>query len=480
MLDTSVHGDSTVSLPEPSAPRPSEPARWPILAAAAAGLAALAALAALQRLDPLAALLAGAFVAVATGLILFVADRSAEARLAALVRASQERTQEAPPYPVLMDALPDPILVVSAGEPADLTSRRYIYANAAARTLLRINRGEGLLVGATRDPGVLAAAEEALYGGEDAQALHETGGVQARTFSVHARSLGIGPNGRRLAILVFRDETEFHRLERTRVDFLANASHELRTPLASLTGFIETLRGHARDDAAARERFLGIMQAQAERMRRLIDDLLALSRIELNEHVAPADEVDLAAAVMDVMDAAAPLARERGVALQPSLPAGSVRVIGDRLQIVQVIHNLVENALKYSPQGGAVRVTVEAGLYAEQAAAGGRPERPRMALLTPDHPRGLHAAVRVSDDGAGIERANLSRLTERFYRVEGQKSGERQGTGLGLAIVKHIANRHRGGLAVESAPGQGTTFTVWFPQVAVEAALEPAPVAKVS
>ncbi|MET0274617.1 MAG: ATP-binding protein [Phenylobacterium sp.] len=444
---------------------------------------AIAALALIHRLDPATAVGAGLFVVTAAALILFIADRSAEARLAAFIRGSAERAQEAPPYPVLMDALPDPILVVSAGEPQDLTSRRYIYANAAARELLRISRGGGLLVGATRDPGVLAAAETALYGGEDAQALHETGGVQARTFRAHARPLGEGPNGRRLAILVFRDETEFHRLERTRVDFLANASHELRTPLASLTGFIETLRGHARDDATARDRFLGIMQAQADRMRRLIDDLLALSRIELNEHIAPSDEVDLAVAVLDVMDAAAPLARERGVSLKPVLPTGGVRVTGDRLQIVQVIHNLVENALKYSAVGASVRVAVEPDLTPELAAAGLRPDLPRMALLTPDHPRGSYAALRVSDDGAGIERENLPRLTERFYRVEGQKSGERQGTGLGLAIVKHIANRHRGGLAVESAPGQGTTFTVYFPQLPAGEAAKPAPeaaVAKVS
>jgi two-component system phosphate regulon sensor histidine kinase PhoR len=271
-------------------------------------------------------------------------------------------------------------------------------------------------------------------------------------------------DGVRMAVLAFRDETELRRVERTRVDFLANASHELRTPLASLSGFIETLRGHAREDEGARERFLGIMQAQAERMSRLIDDLMSLSRIELNEHVAPDNEVDLSLAVMDAVDAAAPLARSRGVKLDPRLAArGAARITGDRDQIVQVAQNLIDNALKYSREGTAIRIDVEAGLTAMQAAAGDRTAAARLSLLTPDHTAETYAVLRVRDEGAGMAREHLPRLTERFYRVEGQKSGEREGTGLGLAIVKHIANRHRGGLVVESAEGQGTTFTAYFP-----------------
>jgi two-component system, OmpR family, phosphate regulon sensor histidine kinase PhoR len=280
---------------------------------------------------------------------------------------------------------------------------------------------------------------------------------------------------------VFRDETHFHQVERTRADFLANASHELRTPLATLSGFIETLRGHARDDPGARERFLSIMQAQAGRMSRLIDDLMSLSRIELNEHVPPADEVDLALCVTDVLDAMTPLARERDVTLEPVLPAKrAARVIGDRDQITQVVQNLIDNALKYSPAGVAVRIAVESGLSAEAAAAGLRPAAVRLSLLTPDLAGETYAALRVSDQGPGIARENLPRLTERFYRVEGQKSGERSGTGLGLAIVKHITNRHRGGLVVESAPGQGTTFTAYFPLAPAAAGALSGVVAKVS
>jgi two-component system, OmpR family, phosphate regulon sensor histidine kinase PhoR len=255
-------------------------------------------------------------------------------------------------------------------------------------------------------------------------------------------------------------------VEKTRADFLANASHELRTPLASLSGFIETLRGHAREDVGARDRFLGIMQAQAERMSRLIDDLMSLSRIELNEHVPPSGVVDLGAAVSDVADALSPIARERGVKITLELPKpGQARVIADRDQIVQVAQNLIDNALKYSGMGDEVTVAIASGLTAESATAGQNAEASRLPLLTPDHTGETYAAFRVSDQGAGIAREHLPRLTERFYRVEGQKSGERAGTGLGLAIVKHIVNRHRGGLTVESQPGVGTTFAVYLPQV---------------
>jgi two-component system phosphate regulon sensor histidine kinase PhoR len=455
----------------------------PLLVAAGglAGLAAVVALGVFGGLEANVVAAAFVFVALATGASLLLANRSAEARFNAVMRAAADQANEPPPYAALINALPDPILVISATEPDDLTSRRYIFANSAARELLRIQRGEGLLVGVIRDPQVLEAVDGALFDAQDTETLYSTVGAQPRTLRAQVRPLGLALDGRRLAVLVFRDETHFHQVERTRADFLANASHELRTPLATLSGFIETLRGHAKDDAGARERFLSIMQAQAGRMSRLIDDLMSLSRIELNEHVAPADEVDLALCVSDVLDAMTPLARERDVTLEPAIPPrGVARVVGDRDQIVQVVQNLIDNALKYSPAGGVVRIGVEGGLSADVAAAGVRPQAARLTLLTPDHAGETYAALRVSDQGAGIARENLPRLTERFYRVEGQKSGERSGTGLGLAIVKHITNRHRGGLVVESAPGQGTTFTAYFPLAVTAAIASPIAVAKVS
>jgi two-component system phosphate regulon sensor histidine kinase PhoR len=252
-----------------------------------------------------------------------------------------------------------------------------------------------------------------------------------------------------------------------RADFLANASHELRTPLASLAGFIDTLRGHAKDDEAARNRFLDIMDRQAWRMARLIEDLMSLSRIELNEHIAPQGQVDLRLALADVVDALSPQAREAGVTIrQTAVEKGRAVVTGDRDQIVQVVQNLVDNAIKYAGRGGTVDIGLEVGLAAEAAVTLRKPHAARLSLLTPDHADGLYAAIRVSDTGPGLSRQVLPRLTERFYRVEGQKSGERLGTGLGLAIVKHIMNRHRGGLAVESVEGEGAEFLVYFPLAA--------------
>ncbi|MBS0331914.1 MAG: ATPase, partial [Proteobacteria bacterium] len=246
------------------------------------------------------------------------------------------------------------------------------------------------------------------------------------------------------------------------------ASHELRTPLASLSGFIETLPGHARDDAAARDRFLGIMQAQADRMARLIADLTSLSRIELDEHIPPRGVVDLGMVVGEVVEAAAPLGAQRRVKLDWKACGKETRPVlvrGERDQIVQVAQNLIDNAIKYSPDGAAVRIEMQAGLT-DLAASAGPDGVPRLSLVAPDPSQETYAVLRVSDLGPGIARQNLPRLSERFYRVDGQKSGARSGTGLGLAIVKHIMNRHRGGLVVASAEGQGSTFTAYFPLAA--------------
>jgi two-component system phosphate regulon sensor histidine kinase PhoR len=401
--------------------------------------------------------------ALVSDLARLLSGRRGEARRSE-ARNAPEAAAISPDYVRLVNTLPDPILVVAGSDVADITGRRFIFANPAAREFLRLDHDQGLLVSAIRDPQVLEAVDAALFGGVPAECIYEIAGAQAKVLRVQARPLAEPSDGARMAVLSFRDETELRRVERSRVDFLANASHELRTPLASLSGFIETLRGHARGDEGARDRFLGIMQAQAERMSRLIDDLMSLSRIELNEHVRPDNDVDLTTAVMDVVDAATPMAEARDVTLEAHLvPKGAACIVGDRDQIVQVVQNLVDNALKYSPAGSAIQLTLEAGLTAAQAAAGRRTDVARLSLLTPDHPAETYAVLRVSDEGAGMARQHLPRLTERFYRIEGQKSGDKEGTGLGLAIVKHIANRHRGGLVVESAEGRGSTFTAYFP-----------------
>ncbi|MEW6598619.1 MAG: ATP-binding protein [Pseudomonadota bacterium] len=377
-----------------------------------------------------------------------------------------------------LEALPDPLLIVTAEDPDDFAARRIVVANQAARNMLRIQRHGVLLLSAIRRPEVLEAVDESLFGRMNRSVDFETGGAQDRYWRVWTAPLEGGEGARRYAILLLRDETDARRSERMRADFLANASHELRTPLASLSGFIETLRGHAKDDPAARDKFLSIMSAQAERMGRLTDDLLSLSRIELNEHVPPSGKVDLAMAVSDVADALAPLLKERGVALELDLPPrGEALTVGDRDQLVQVVQNLVDNAIKYSAPGGKVSVRCEAAssLEALNAIDPATPHGPgqgggRFALLTPDRgPADAFVTLRVSDEGPGMAREHLPRLSERFYRVEGQKSGERSGTGLGLAIVKHIVNRHRGGVWVESALGRGSTFCVYLPRAIVTA-----------
>jgi len=368
----------------------------------------------------------------------------------------------------VFEALVEPVLVVSGGEVGDIAGRRIVLANGAARDLLRIQREGALLVPILRDPAVLEAVDEALFGGLTRTTDYAGVGAQTRHWRAVTRPLPADPSGP-LALLVLRDETEVRRMELMRVDFLANASHELKTPLASLSGFIETLKGHARDDPKARDRFLDIMAAQADRMSRLVADLLSLSRIELNEHIPPAGRVDLARAAVDIVDAVSVLSADRKVVITLDGRDVSAPVHGDRDEILQVVQNLVDNAVKYSPVGGAVEIVIRPDIALDEAAApwsGGNRGHgaTRLPLVTPDRESGQrYAAVTVRDHGPGMAREHLPRLTERFYRVEGQKSGERQGTGLGLAIVKHIVNRHRGGLTVESAPGQGATFTVYFP-----------------
>jgi two-component system, OmpR family, phosphate regulon sensor histidine kinase PhoR len=245
-----------------------------------------------------------------------------------------------------------------------------------------------------------------------------------------------------LLLMTFNDLTPLRRVEEMRADFIANASHELRTPLAALLGFIETLQGTAKDDAAARTKFLDIMQGQATRMARLIDDLLSLSRIELNAHLQPNTPVDLAPIVRQVVDGLQTLARDRGVEINVSLPAAPLMVLGDRDELIRALENLVENALKYGAVGKRVDITAARA----QTRAGAS-----------------EARVAVRDYGPGIPPEHLPRLTERFYRVDVADSRAQGGTGLGLALVKHVLNRHAGRLTIESTLGAGATFTMHLP-----------------
>jgi two-component system phosphate regulon sensor histidine kinase PhoR len=216
----------------------------------------------------------------------------------------------------------------------------------------------------------------------------------------------------------------------------------LRTPLAALLGFIETLQGRAKDDPVAREKFLSIMQTQAARMARLIDDLLSLSRIELNAHLQPNTPVDLGPIVRQVADGLQTLARDRDVEIKVSAPAEPLIVLGERDELIRALENLVENALKYGAAGKRVDITLTRG----QTRAGS-----------------AEARLMVRDYGPGIAPEHLPRLTERFYRVDVAESRAHGGTGLGLALVKHVLNRHGGRLTIDSTLGAGAAFTMHLP-----------------
>jgi len=462
----------------PSDGKPS--AHRPVLLMTAAGAAAPLLLAAVGQAGAGAATLAALGIG-ASGL--WMAMRALEADRPPSAPADEAAPAVTPiPYAAILEDLADPVMVIAADEPYEVTGHRLVFANRAARDLFRIYRPDVRLITAIRNPQIIELVEEALFGGVGGDTTFETGAAQDRSWTAVASPLAPAPWGASMALLILRDQTDLRRAERMRADFLANASHELRTPLASLSGFIETLRGPARDDVAAREKFLGIMQAQAERMSRLIDDLMSLSRIELNEHIAPLGRVDLSGAVTDVTDALMPVVRAKGVSFAWS-PPGRDRVVveGDRDQIIQVVQNLVDNAVKYTPAGGVIGIEISAPVEGD-APPPRDPEATRLPLLTPEHRAGgAYALLRVSDQGPGMPRDALPRLTERFYRVEGQKSGDKSGTGLGLAIVKHIVNRHKGGLAAETVLGRGSTFSVWLPLSASPTGRLPADaVAKVS
>ncbi len=375
---------------------------------------------------------------------------------------------------IMLENLPIPVLLIGGGGRIEI-------ANPAARAFLGLGAATGHLSAVLRQPQVLEAVSAALRG----KTVEPVEYSLMAPVESHVRAFVAplaseeDPSLPWRAMLVLSDETSIKRADRMRADFLANASHELRTPLASLAGFIETLRGHAKDDPEARERFLGIMFDQTERMQRLINDLLSLSRVEMDEHVRPSGRADMEAIIEDVVDVLRPQIAEKSIEL--SLDVMPAEVVGDRDQLLEVVMNLVENAIKYSRAGSSVVITLSSDLSRDQAERPGLilgDEASRLTLAAPVSEAGdRYAAVRIRDGGKGIERRNLPRLSERFYRVDGQKSGPREGTGLGLAIVKHIVNRHRGGFTVESRPDAGSVFSVFFPMPKMQSKVQAKPVA---
>ena len=333
----------------------------------------------------------------------------------------------------VFDGVPDPLVVLDRG-------RHVTRANRAARDLLGADLPGRDLAMTLRHPAVLGAADRTLGDGAAREVEFTLPGSVDRNFIARLMPLPALGDSEATVVLTLYDLTLAKRTEQMRADFIANVSHELRTPLASLAGFIETLQDAARDDLAARETFLPIMQEQAARMSRLVDDLLSLSRIELTEHTPPGDRVELTDLIAGVAAAMAPQAASKSMTIEVVGAEPPVRVLGLADQLSQVFQNLLDNAVKYGREDSLVEVRL------------GRPTTPAGA--------GRCIAVAIRDRGEGIGRVHLPRLTERFYRVDPARSRSLGGTGLGLAIVKHILIRHRGELLIDSVAGEGSTFTV--------------------
>lgn len=333
--------------------------------------------------------------------------------------------------------LPDPLMLLDA-------SGLVLFANAAMASVIGLEARSKHVSSVWRTPAVLQAVARTLETGESTAAEFSTPVPVARHYQVYARRIDEAPY---LTMLLLHDVSAVKRAEQARADFIANASHELRTPLAAVSGFIDTLRGHAKDDESAREQFLGIMSEEAGRMRRLIDDLMSLTRIELNEHVPPSGDVDVVEVVRNAAASLQGLAKNDDVTVSIADAQSLPHVVGERDELMQLFQNLIHNAIKYGREHGHVWIEFSESSATLLGRRGGGP------LIS----------VVIRDDGEGIAREAIPRLTERFYRVDVKRSRERGGTGLGLAIVKHIVNRHGGRLQIQSKAGEGSTFTVVLP-----------------
>lgn len=336
----------------------------------------------------------------------------------------------------LLEAVPLPTVLIGQSE-------RILGANRRAQELL----GKGIsgrhFITALRQPTVLDAIEACLRDQQPRSTRYLTGdGRQDSTFVVTCSFVDT-PMGAGVMVC-FEDVSHLEQAEQMRRDFVANVSHELRSPLTALLGFIETLKGPARDDKEASDRFLSIMQVEAMRMERLVKDLLSLNRVESEERVRPTERIDVSQSLQAVVHATQPLADDASVKVELNLPDAPVMALGDADQLQQVFTNLIENAIKYGGAGNTVRLH---------------------ACAIADEPtlRGPAVVISVQDEGPGIDEMHIPRLTERFYRVDSHRSREMGGTGLGLAIVKHIVNRHRGRLRVVSRLGEGSEFKVILP-----------------
>ncbi len=363
------------------------------------------------------------------------------------------------------EALPEPLFILDATGVVE-------HANPAAEKLVGAKEITGRHFAAVlRTPSVYEAVEAVLLSNDPATVEFTMMGAVERSCRAYVAPIESGAElsaGRQQRALVFiRDLTSERRVEQMRADFIASASHELRTPLASVIGFIETLRGHAKSDPEAQEKFLAIMQSQAERMQRLVSDLMSLSRIELNEHVPPKDIVDVADVATDVIESLSPLFERAGAIVDLIKDTDeATKIVGDHDEIFQAVQNLLDNAVKYGGDPAMIKLRVGRGAAPALTGEGDPGYRAGDAAAQVAARTGTRVDdlvyVQIRDFGPGIERADLPRLTERFYRVNIERSLKSGGTGLGLAIVKHIINRHQGGFQIESRLAGGTAFNCYF------------------
>ncbi|MCH2077223.1 MAG: ATP-binding protein [Rhodobacteraceae bacterium] len=336
----------------------------------------------------------------------------------------------------VIGALSLPALVIGRG-------KRLLAMNEPACVLLGHNATGSHYTTVLRQPAPIEAIEDVLAGNDRRTAEH-LGQEGDRDLRYRLEVAPVGASSALGALVTFQDLSDAEGLGQMRRDFVANVSHELRTPLTALMGFIETLRGPATNDHKAAARFLSMMETEAERMNRLVADLLSLSRLESEGRLKPDAREDIVAIVKEAVETLPPQAGDIRAEISLALPEDEVFVRGDRDQLMQVLRNLLENAVKYG--GGETRVAL---------------------TLVDREPilRGPGVIIDVTDNGDGIDPHHLPRLTERFYRVDAHRSRERGGTGLGLAIVKHIVSRHRGRLRIRSLPGEGSTFSVVLPRL---------------
>lgn len=333
----------------------------------------------------------------------------------------------------ILEAIPLPALFVDG-------RGRVAAANARAVELNPQASEDRPLILVFRQPALNEAVENCLRHGKPQRTIYlHNDGRQEHRFDVSISPVSGG------SLVCFRDITEERQLDQMRRDFVANVSHELRTPLTAILGFIETLQGPAKNDPLAQERFLGTMSAEASRMNRLVGDLLSLSRVEEVSRMRPTDSVDLDGLLRSAAQNLTPLAEETGATIMFDRATEELNVPGDSDQLLQVVTNLIENALKYGGQGTCVTLSLR---NADRAIG----------------VKGAAVAMTIADNGPGIEDIHLPRLTERFYRIDSHRSREKGGTGLGLAIVKHIINRHRGRLEIASTVGEGTSISVFLPK----------------